>query len=173
MLVPQTKLGENTQLIETDAPRTWAYLQSYGEQFDRRKSAIYRNQPRFAVFGVGDYAFSSWKVAISGLYKKLHFVPVGPFSDKPVVFDDTCYFTTCQSQEEANLLAAMLNSGIAQEFFSALVFWDAKRPITSEILNQLNVFALANELKLFDRLRQFSTSYSLLSLTPQQLTFLP
>ena len=32
---------------------------------DNRKSSIYNKRPRFSIFGIGDYSFSKWKVAIS------------------------------------------------------------------------------------------------------------
>src|SRR5207244_659895 len=67
---------------------------------------------------------------------------------KPVVFDDTCYFMACRSQEEAECLAQLLNSRPAREFYNSLVFWDAKRPVTIEILRQLNLAAVARQLGL-------------------------
>jgi hypothetical protein len=39
-----------------------------------------------------------------------------------------------------------LNSEPARGFFSALVFWDAKRPITIDVLRRLDLRALACEL---------------------------
>jgi hypothetical protein len=171
LLVTQRRLGEETKVIQNKAPLTWAYLQAHGEYFDRRKSTIYQNHPRFSVFGVGDYTFSPWKVAISGLYKRLHFVAVGPLTEKPVVFDDTCYFLACQCQEEAELLATLLNSDVAQEFFQTLVFWDAKRPITSEILNQLNITTLADELQQSDQLLRFTAAFVTTTQSSQLILF--
>jgi len=54
----------------------------------------------------------------------------------------------CQSQAEAECLAQLLNSRPASEFYNSLVFWDAKRPLTVEILRQLNLAAVARELGL-------------------------
>jgi hypothetical protein len=107
------------------------------------------------VFGVGDYSFTSWKVAISGFYKKLDFRVVGPHQGKPVVLDDTCYFLACDSREEAQLLARLLNSDTAKEFFSALVFWDAKRPITVALLRRLDILALAQSLGVESQLERY------------------
>jgi hypothetical protein len=92
---------------------------------------------------VGEYSFAPWKVAISGLYKRLEFVLVPPFKDRPVVFDDTCYFFPCQTERECCVLHELVQSPPAQEFWSALVFWDAKRPITAQMLNLLDLAALA------------------------------
>jgi len=146
MQVTQKAVGDETSVIETVAPKTWRYLQKQGDLLDRRASSIYRNRPRFSVFGVGDYTFALWKVAISGFYKKLRFATVGPYAGKPVVLDDTSYFVACLSEQDALFIAGLLNSQPAREFFSAFVFWDAKRPITIEILRRLDLAALASEL---------------------------
>ncbi|PQO46911.1 class I SAM-dependent methyltransferase [Blastopirellula marina] len=145
MLVPQRKTGDPTDEIEQLAPQTWAYLQRHGETLDRRRSSIYRRRPRFSVFGVGDYAFAPWKVAISGFYKRLRFAVLGPVDDKPIVLDDTVYFAACQSEAEARLIAKLLHSEPAQQFFQALIFWDAKRPITVDVLKRLDLLALARQ----------------------------
>jgi hypothetical protein len=155
VLVTQTYMGENTTAINNRAPKTWAYLTKHRSLFDQRKSSIYKDKPPFSIFGIGDYSFASWKVAISGLYKNLHFVVVGPEQDKPVMLDDTCYFIPCHSEQEAVFLVDLLNSAVAQEFFRAYIFWDAKRPITAAILNRLNLAALAQELGLEAELRQY------------------
>ncbi len=155
MLVPQKFIGQNTTSIQHLAPKTWAYLLAHGEALDKRRSSVYRGQPRFSVFGVGEYSFSPYKVAISGLYKKLHFALVGPYAGKPVVLDDTCYFMPCSSEREAQYLTQLLNSKVAKEFFRAFVFWDAKRPITISILKRLSLAALAKELGAEDGLLDF------------------
>lgn len=160
MLVPQSYVGQETCLMQTTAPQTWSYLLDHAAWLDQRKSSIYRKQPRFAIFGIGPYTFTPWKVAISGLYKQLRFTVVGPHQGKPVVLDDTCYFIACASSTEAELLATMLNSTIAQQFFHAFIFWDNKRPITATLLNQLNLLALAKELKCELAFQQLLTSQS-------------
>lgn len=147
MLVPQRAIGDDTTEIATKAPQTWEYLTRHAELLNRRASSIYRNRPQFSIFGIGDYTFTPWKVAVSGLYKKLHFEPLGPVADKPVVLDDTCYFLPCDSESAARQLAEMLNSEVSREFFKAFVFWDAKRPITTELLQRLDLVKLAEELK--------------------------
>src|SRR5271157_346301 len=146
MLVTQKSVGEDTRFIRTTAPKTWDYLLRHGELLDRRASSIYRNRPRFSVFGVGDYTFAPWKVAISGFYKKLTFTVVSPFEGKPVILDDTSYFLSCRTEEEATYIASLLNSDIAKEFFSAFIFWDSKRPITVDVLRRVDLVALAREL---------------------------
>ena len=160
MLIPQKTVAANTREIQLTAPKTWQYLLAHAAQLDARKSAIYRNRPRFSIFGVGDYTFAPWKVAISGFYKFLRFRVVGPWQDKPVVFDDTSYFLACKSEEEAVFLAQLLNSKPAQEFYSAFVFWDAKRPVTISLLKLLNIQALARELGMEDVYQSFQNGSS-------------
>ena len=145
MIVTQRWAGENTSRIRLEAPRTWDYLQSHAARLDRRASSIYRNRPRFSIFGIGPYTFAPWKVAISGFYKRIDFQCVGPSEGRPVVFDDTCYFLPCENEEDARLLAALLNSKSAKGFFHSHIFWDAKRPITAQILGHLDLRILAEE----------------------------
>jgi hypothetical protein len=145
MIVTQKAVGQSTELIRQESPLTWSYLMQHSTALDQRASAIYKHRPRFSVFGVGDYTFAPWKVAISGFYKGLNFTAVGSSYGKPVVFDDTCYFLPCATQSEAELLARMLATEAARDFYSALVFWDSKRPITVGILERLDLCALARE----------------------------
>ncbi len=143
MLITQRSVGEDTRVIEKGAPKTWKYLSRHAYLLDNRASLIYQKRPRFAIFGVGSYSFAPWKVAISGFYKSLNFRAIGPALGKPVVIDDTGYFLACENEAEAHSLAALLNSGTAQEFYRAFVFWDAKRPITADLLQRLDLAALA------------------------------
>lgn len=146
MIVPQMQIGEETSTIQKRAPKTWAYLNFYKDLLDKRKSSIYKNKPPFSVFGIGKYSFSPWKVCISGLYKNLRFTLVGPYEGKPVMCDDTVYFVPCASKEEAEVVYKSLNSDVASEFYNSFIFWDAKRPITADILNQLHLEKLINSL---------------------------
>jgi len=156
VVLPQRAVGEDTAALAEAAPRTWAYLCRHAERLDARKSRIYRGRPRFSIFGVGPYTFAPWKVAISGLYKRLRFRLVGPEGGRPVVFDDTCYALACESEAEAQLVLELLESAPAQEFYRARVFWDAKRPITAGLLGRLDLGKLADELGRGDELRGFA-----------------
>lgn len=145
MLVPQRRVGDDTAAIREEAPHTWRYLQAHAQRLDRRASSIYKNRPRFSVFGIGEYTFAPWKVAVSGLYKKLAFRKLGPFAGKPVVLDDTAYFVPCENEAAADRLTSMLNAGPSHEFLSSLLFWDAKRPITAEALGLLDLTQASQE----------------------------
>ncbi|MCL4260877.1 MAG: hypothetical protein KJZ52_09650, partial [Anaerolineales bacterium] len=139
VIVPQKTVGEPTNSIKRLAPKTWKYLENHAEYLDNRKSRIYRDNPRFSIFGVGSYTFSPYKIAICGLYKTLDFRLVGELNDKPVVFDDTVYFLSFGTEEEARKVLYTLLSRNVQDFFSSMIFWDEKRPIKTGILNRLNL----------------------------------
>jgi hypothetical protein len=160
MLVTQRSVGEETLSIKMRAPLTWEYLKAHANALDNRRSSIYRNRPRFSVFGVGEYSFSPWKVAISGMYKELSFEVVGSHQGKPIVLDDTCYFIACQTREEAEFLAFLLNSSAAKEFYSAFIFWNDKRPITAKLLRRLDLVALVKELGVQSELKTLVDAYS-------------
>jgi hypothetical protein len=137
--------------ISTKAPLTWNYLCSHRSLFEARKSSIYASRIPFALFGIGDYSFAPWKVAISGFHKKPRFIPVASWQDKPVFFDDACYFLPFQSLEETEVVAEILNSEPCLRFISSLLFEDSKRPITVELLQRLNLYAIAEEAGLADK----------------------
>ncbi len=139
LIVPQVHTGAPTAPIEQSAPLTWAYLQNHGNLLDARASSVYLRAPRFAIFGVGEYSFAPWKVATSCLHKNLQFHAIGPIGGKPVVFDDVSAFLGFSSQQEAVQAANLLNSLPAREFLESLVFWDAKRPLTIELLRTLSL----------------------------------
>ncbi len=155
IIMTQKKVNAETGIIQEQAPKTWNYLLRHVSQLDKRKSSIYKGKPRFSIFGVGEYTFAPWKVAISGLYKTIHFAVIPPFRQKPGIVDDTCYLIPCKTRAEAHLLADLLNSDIAKEFLNSLIFWDAKRPITVDILRRLDILVLANELGKGEEVRKF------------------
>lgn len=138
VLVTQRAVGESTDAIQHRAPQTWSYLMSHATQLDGRGSTIYAKNPRFSIFGVGDYAFRPWRIAICGLYKSLTFRLVGPIEGRPAMFDDTVYYVSFDTKEEAEAALQCLTSKPALSFLSSLIFWDEKRPIKTSILNLLD-----------------------------------
>ena len=158
MVITQKFVGQDTSYIESKFPIAWRYLSSHRELLDRRKSSIYLKNPQFSIFGVGGYTFSPWKVAISGFYKKLTFVVVGPSGDRPVVFDDTVYFLSCSSEEEARFIHELLSSSVAQDFYSSIIHWDEKRPITVGLLKRLSLRKVAEKLGMVAMYEKFDGS---------------
>ncbi len=143
VIVTQDSVGGDTSTIREAAPLTWRYLSNHSDILDNRKSSIYKNKPKYSIFGIGPYSFSMWKVAISGMYKNIRFVTVPPYSGKPVMLDDTCYFFPCSDENEARFWCDLLNSEDCQNFMRALVFFDAKRPVTVDVLKRIDFIALA------------------------------
>lgn len=158
VLLTQRKPTDDTVIIRKIAPKTWSYLNKHKDKLDNRKSIIYNKRPRFSVFGVGDYTFSPWKVAISGLYKNCKFEVVGEYQEKPIVLDDTCYFIPCATETEARFICDLLDSEVCQRFLRSLVFSDAKRPITIDILSRIDLKRVAEHLNRLKDANNFFTS---------------
>jgi hypothetical protein len=150
VVVTQRRVGDDTSGIATTAPRTWRYLDSHRHLFEARKSSIYASGMPFALFGIGDYAFAPWKVAVSGLHSTTRFSVIGPVEGKPVFFDDASYFLSFEAEQEARSVASILNSPPCQNFLSSLIFTDSKRPITVDLLQRLNIHAIAIEAGMAD-----------------------
>lgn len=142
-IVTQQRPGVDTGYIERDFPFTWQYLNSHRRTFDRRRSSIYKNRPAFSIFGIGDYSFRPYKVAISGLYKSFLFSLVLPFNGKPLMLDDTCYMLGFDEADYAAFTFILLNTAAAKDFLASITFADAKRRFTKEALMRINLQALA------------------------------
>jgi hypothetical protein len=142
VIVTQRKVGEDTSRLEREAPRLWSYLQANAPLFDRRKSSIYRDGPRFAMFGIGPYSFEPYKVVVSGLHREPRFHAVGPHGGRPSMLDDTSYSLACDSPEQAAVVSALLNSSGPLGLLKALTFPGAKRPVTKAALQRIDLAAL-------------------------------
>jgi hypothetical protein len=142
VIVTQERIGQETASLQDRAPRLWSYLQAHATRFAARKSSIYRGQPAFAIFGVGPYSFSPWKVAISGLHRPPLFRVIGPRDGRPVFFDDTCYLLPCETAPEAAVLASLCNSDDSLGLLRALSFPDAKRAVTIGLLKRIDLSAI-------------------------------
>jgi hypothetical protein len=163
IIVTQRKIGAETDFIKEEFPQTYAYLHAHKAHFKARKSRIYVNKPPFSIFGVGDYSFQPFKVAISGLYKKYHFSLVLPQDDKPIMLDDTCYFLGFSRLEFAVYAVILLNSPENIAFLKSITFEDAKRTFTKEVLMRINLLALARKISFSDlenTVNQLNIKYS-------------
>ena len=138
IIITQKIIGQETAYIKDQFPLTYQYLDSHKEFFEKRKSCIYKYKPNFSIFGIGDYSFSKYKVAISGLYKSTHFTLVTPATNKPIMLDDTCYFIGFDDLKMAEIVHYLMNSELVQKFLQAIIFSDAKRPITKNILMRID-----------------------------------
>ena len=137
VIITQIKVGQNTEYIKNESPKLWNYLTNYEKNFLLRKSSIYKNSPKFSIFGIGDYSFSKYKVAISGFYKEPVFVMLK--SEKPIMLDDTCYFLSFNDEKAAMITTILLNSDIVRNFLTSITNIDSKRPYTKKVLSRINL----------------------------------
>jgi|SRR5690554_188033 len=137
-IITQKKIGQDTSYIKDEYPLTYNYLIDKKEFFDKRKSSIYKDKPAFSIFGVGEYSFAPYKVAISGLYKSTHFTLVLPNNDKPIMLDDTCYFIGFDNLKHAQIAHFLVNSEIVQLFLKSIIFSDSKRSVNKDTLMRID-----------------------------------
>ena len=136
VIVTQKRVREETLCIKQIAPLTWDYLDRNKAAFQRRKSSIYKGAPEYSIFGVGNYSFSNYKVGISGFYKIPFFSML--HNSKPIMMDDTCYFLSFNSFDDAYTAMLILNSQEIQSFLQAIAFVDSKRPYTKKVLERID-----------------------------------
>ena len=137
IIITQKKIKQDTNYIKKEAPKTWAYLNKHKEYFDKRKSSIYNNCPDFSIFGIGDYSFKKYKVAVSGFYKNPIFSLV--YGEKTIMLDDTCYFLSFDDYDTAYITMLILNSPLVLKFLKNIAFLDSKRPFTKKVLKRIDI----------------------------------
>lgn len=148
VIVTQRKIGEDTSYLEQKVPQTWQYLKAHQADFAKRKSAIYRGAPPFAMFGIGDYSYAPYKVGLSAFYKRPLFAVLYDDNHKAVMVDDTCYFIGFSNYDSAYVAMLLLNSARVQRFLASMVFLDAKRPYTKKVLAHLDFRKIVTALSL-------------------------
>lgn len=163
-IVTQKKVGQETSYIRHNYPETYKYLDHHKELFNQRKSSIYKGKPLFSIFGVGDYTFKPYKIAISGLYKTFHFTLILPENNKPILVDDTCYMIGFDKIEFAVYTLILLNSNITKNFLESITFSDAKRTFTKEVLMRIDLFKILEHTdyeQIKDEINNLNTKYGL------------
>lgn len=146
MILPQMNVSEDTAVLKQKDPKTYSYLLAHAEYLDRRKSIIYKNKPRFSVFGLGKYSFAPYKIVISALYSDIIFSLVKPIAGKPVMVDDTCYLLGFEKYEYAKLTLFILQSNMLKHFIRSICFMDAKRVISRDLLMRINLYQLSKSI---------------------------
>lgn len=140
VVVTQRRLTDDTSKLEDSYPKLWWYLQMNSEQLDSRKSKVYRS--RFGMFGVGDYAFLPYKIAVSGFHREPHFNLLRPMDGRPVMVDDTCYYISTGSLEVAERYLEAFYKFIKDGRHLGLLLRGSKRPWTAKLLDLLAKEAL-------------------------------
>lgn len=137
VLITQNKIKQDTNYIKTEAPKTWKYLKDNKEYFDKRKSSSYTNTPEFSIFGIGDYSFKKYKVAIAGFCKNPIFSLVT--GDKTFMLDDSCYFLSFDDYDTAYITMLILNSELVKKFLNHTAILDSKRPFSKKLLKRIDI----------------------------------
>jgi hypothetical protein len=139
IIITNKSLNEDTNHIKYKFPNLWAYLYNKRYLFDARKSSIYINTFPFSYFGIGQYTFLPYKVAISGFHKTPKFMLIKPIDDKPVILDDTTYFIGFENFDEANYVYNFLTTNEVLDFLDLIKIRDAKRPFTKKLLSRIAI----------------------------------
>ena len=155
VIVPQKKVNDDTSTIKEKDNILWEYLSKHEALLNSRRSVIYKNSPKFSIFGVGDYSFTKYKVGISGFYKNPVFSLI--WNDYPIMLDDTCYFLSFDNSTQALITTALLNSPVNINFLKSIAFLDSKRPYTKEILKRID-FARLTEIVNYGYIMDFARS---------------
>ncbi|MBN1328347.1 MAG: methyltransferase [Candidatus Heimdallarchaeota archaeon] len=159
LLLTQKTLNEKVEDFTDLYPKTWEYLNNHLIYFQKRKSKVYQSKNNFAIFGVGEYSFKNYKVAIAGFYKEVKFIFVPPIDNKPVVFDDTCYYIGFDSYIDAIIYCSALNSRKNYEFLDTIAFKNSKRPFTKEILMRIDTKKIISYLT-FENIQDFWSQFN-------------
>ena len=146
VIVTQHTPSESTDYIAKQYPKTYAYLICHADMLDGRGSIIYKKRPRFAMFGIGDYSFKKYKIAVSALYKIPRFALIEPVDGRPVMLDDTCYLIGFDNKEEAQMMLYLLNHTITKAFIETIMFSDAKRVINKDLLMRIDIAEVSETL---------------------------
>jgi hypothetical protein len=158
VIITQRKPKQDTACIKKTAPNTWRYLSDNKDLFGQRKSSIYRNAPDYAIFGVGDYSFSPYKVVVSGIYKRPLFALA--YSTKPIMIDDTCYSLSFEVFDDAYVTMLLLNNKLTMEFILSISFADSKRPYTKKVLSRIDLRKVCGAVT-FDAMKETEESLQL------------
>ncbi len=158
-IVTQKRIGQDTAYIKEQFPLTHSYLKKQETLFANRKSSIYRGKPQYSIFGIGDYSFKPYKVAISALYKEPVFSLVLPTDSKPAMLDDTCYFLGFDELSEALITMLLLNHPLTYQLLQAITFADAKRVFTKDVLMRVDLGIVKERLTFNDIRRSIPDCY--------------
>ena len=145
LILTQKKLNEDTSFISSQYPKLWKYLVAHANILDRRKSQIYRDRPRFSIFGIGDYAFRPYKIGISGFHKTPKFSLILPSNGKSIMLDDTSYYLSFDEFVDAFFIWILLNQEEVTQFLFSISFLDSKRPFTKSTLMRINILKIINQ----------------------------
>ncbi len=166
VIIPQEYIGQSTDKISEEFLGYGLIWINIGLNLHIENLKYITVAPHFSIFGIGPYAFTPFKVAISGFYKQIHFTFLPSIENRPVMCDDTCYFLGFDNIDSAMITWLLLQRSEVQQFLESLIFPEEKRPITKDILMRINLSMLLDKIDF----EQLYTTYE--SLTPTYGDFL-
>ncbi len=113
---PETRRGIAEQTMKAKYPKTLNYISAFEQQLRERaafkKYFNPKRHPFWSMFNVGTYTLERWRVGWRIMGSKMA-AAVLPFEhDKPVLPQNTHAFISCETEDEAHYLCAMLNSSL-------------------------------------------------------------
>jgi len=134
----QRDLQDDLRDVAEQYPLAWNYLQNHAADFAARKSRIYQKRPPFSLFGIGDYTYRRYKVAISALHSEPVFRLLPP-SPRISIVDDTCYIIATDDEREAAYLLAILTLDCVRDFLMAISYPGDKRRFSKDVLSRVHI----------------------------------
>jgi methylase of polypeptide subunit release factors len=118
---PKNRRGIEISRMETELPKTHAYLKRYEKEL-RARAAFHRyfreTDPFWSMFNVSEFTFAPCKVVWREVANQIDAAVIGMSSvnerRKPIIPDHTCILAECATKAEAHFLCAMVNSAPAR-----------------------------------------------------------
>ena len=103
--------------MQSQFPKTYDYFKQFEEPLRKRKVFKLffdvKTAPFFSVYAIGPYTFSPFKVVWREVSNSLDAAVCGTHDSRIAVPDHTLVYISCQSEEEAHFVCALMNSSPA------------------------------------------------------------
>lgn len=154
LLVPQdpsTRAPYHVEEMRQRWPETYAYLRTFEDRL-RRRSGYRRyfnpTDPFYAIYNVSHSTFSSSKVTWRTMGTEMRAsvlepTALGDMSDKPTVFKNTVIYVDASGDDEANYLAALLNSTWANYMLRASNVRGGRSSFATNLLRAIKIPAFS------------------------------
>ncbi len=146
-----------------NVPLTFAYLKQFKDILLTRGSRVVRELAEktefYAMFGIGEYSFSQYRVVWKRMASKLDAVVLSSIKTdlgiKRIVSTDTTSFFTAKDKDEAHYLCSILNSKLVNDFVKS--FSSAGRGFGApSVMSNLAIPKFNGNKKLHRRLAELS-----------------
>lgn len=136
---PEYRNAYPEDLMKKKYPLTYQYFEKFKNRLLQRSGykKYLTGQPFYAVYNIGEYTFSSYRVAWARQAKLLECSLI-PQNSIP---DQTVQFISFNSEDEANFACALLNST-----FSVFIPLSCVTDITTRIMNSIGIKKYSNSI---------------------------